>query len=94
MISKDEVKKLSTLSRIEVSEDELVSVAGEIDAILAYVGQIKSASSSLLDAKSNYPKINVLREDVVENETGKNTETLLASSPDREGDYIKVKKIL
>ncbi len=94
MISKDEVKKLANLARIEVSDKELESVAGEIDSILAYVGQIKSASSTLSNTKGNFLKINVLREDVVENETGSNTETLLQSSPESEGDYLKVKKIL
>ena len=94
MISKDDVKKLASLARIEVSEAELQSVAGEIDSILAYVGEIQNASSGLKDLETSYPKINVFREDVVQNKTGENTETLLKSAPGREGNYIKVKKIL
>jgi aspartyl-tRNA(Asn)/glutamyl-tRNA(Gln) amidotransferase subunit C len=93
MISKDDVKKLATLSRIAVSENELESVAKEIDAILAYVGQINTASASL-DGEVSYPLVNVLREDTEVNETGACTDDLLRSAPAREGDYVKVKKIL
>lgn len=93
MISKDDVKKLATLSRIGVSESELEGVAKEIDAILAYVGQINTASASL-DGEISYPLQNVFREDTEVNETGLYTECLLQSAPTREGNYVKVKKIL
>jgi aspartyl-tRNA(Asn)/glutamyl-tRNA(Gln) amidotransferase subunit C len=94
MISKDDVKKLASLSRIAVSEEELEQVSKEIDSILSYVGEIKNAVLSNKEVSPKYSLVNVFREDVVLNETSSNTETLLNSAPDREGDYVKVKKVL
>lgn len=92
MISKDDIKKLATLARIEVSEDELSSMAGDIDGILAYVGEIKNALSKE-DITAEYPTKNVLREDVLGAQKT-DPETLIKSAPESDGRYIKVKKIL
>lgn len=92
MISDKDVKKLSTLSRISVSEDELVSISKEISSILEYVGQIDKAVSNT--SSSNYTLINVLREDKNPHESGFHTEVILNEAPEREGNFLKVKKIL
>ena len=42
MISKDDIKKLADLARIEIEDSELEGLAKEVDSILGYVGQIKS----------------------------------------------------
>ena len=94
MISKNDVKKLAILSRVEVADNELEDVAAEIESILAYVGQINTASASLADSVEDYSLVNVMREDSNPHTTGENTEILLNSAPQREGQYVKVKKIL
>ncbi|MFA6463468.1 MAG: Asp-tRNA(Asn)/Glu-tRNA(Gln) amidotransferase subunit GatC [Candidatus Paceibacterota bacterium] len=93
MISKEDVKKLAILSRLEISDSELESVAKEIGSILEYVGTIDSAiaGEEKIDAPEFY---NNLREDDNSNETCLQTETLLASAPKREGDFVKVKKVM
>ncbi|MEI6478990.1 MAG: aspartyl/glutamyl-tRNA amidotransferase subunit C [bacterium] len=93
MISKDDIKKLAILSRLEISDGELESVSKEIGSILEYVGTIDSAiaGEENIDAPVIY---NNLREDEDPNETGKETETLLSSAPKRDGNFVKVKKVM
>lgn len=92
MISKDDIKKLASLARIEVEEEEMASMAGDIDGILAYVSEIKNALSKE-DVVPQYVTKNVLREDVLGAQKT-DSEILIKSAPESDGRYIKVKKIL
>jgi aspartyl-tRNA(Asn)/glutamyl-tRNA(Gln) amidotransferase subunit C len=92
MVNKDEVKNLANLARIEITEAEADSLTVELDSILGYVGQIKDASGG--EALNNPVLKNVLREDVPTNKDNEFTEDILNNAPGREGNYLKVKKIL
>ena len=46
MISKEEIKKLADLARIEIGEEEIENLRGEMDSILEYVGQVKSIAGT------------------------------------------------
>ena len=94
-ISLDEVKKLAELSRIALSEEEMEKMRGEIDSILEYVETIQKVP--LPEGVSPSPHLaleNVMREDGEPHEPGVYTEKLLSQALRREGDYLKVKKIL
>ena len=94
MISKDDIKKLANLSRIEVSDDEIQSLASDMDSILEYVSQVSEVS---LDYKGGVELghiINVLREDSEPNISGTQSEVLIAEFPESKDGYLKVKKIL
>ena len=92
MITKEDIKNLADLARIEISESEAEKMTSEMDSILAYVGQIKDSTG---DLERETPKLrNVMRDDVVTNKPGEYKEKLLNNAPSREGDYLKVKKIL
>jgi aspartyl-tRNA(Asn)/glutamyl-tRNA(Gln) amidotransferase subunit C len=88
-----DVKKLAELSRIHLSDSEAVELGNSLDSILHYVEQVKQMSSDTNVEATFYSK-NALREDINPNESGLSKEKLLASAPKREGDYVKVKKIL
>lgn len=93
MISKEEVKKLSDLSRIKISDSEAVKFGKEIEEILEYVGTIQKVVSSE-DVGIDFGYVhNVMREDEVKN-SGKYREEIIAEFPEKEGDFLKVKKIL
>ena len=90
--NEEDIKKLANLVRIEISDEEAEKLTPEIDSVLGYVGQIKNATG---DTEKTVHKLhNVLRDDVVVNKEGEYTESLLEAAPSREGDYVKVKKIL
>ncbi len=92
MITKDDIKHLADLSRLEVSDAEIVKLTGEIDSILGYVGQIMDTAG---DMKREVPVLhNVMRDDEPTNTPGQYTESILQNAPAREGNYLKVKKIL
>ncbi len=100
MITSADITHLASLSRIELLEEEAVDLAKEVDLILTYVGQIRQATEKIgddfpLNAMQDVSVLhNVMREDTVEYAPGKYTESILSNTPFREGNYLKVKKIL
>jgi len=95
-MEKEEVLKLASLARIEISEKEAEDLSGELDSILEYVGDIKSISEAhnLKLKTDNFSVRNVMREDENPHESSVYTKEILEQAPSSEGDYIKVKKIL
>lgn len=92
MITKEDIKNLADLARIEVGDAEMEKMAKEVDSILGYVGQIKDSTGN---TERDIPVLrNVMREDEVTVGEGEYTEKLLNNAPSREGQYLKVKKIL
>ena len=92
MIEIKDIEKLASLSRMKVSPEEAESLRGEIDAILGYVADINKLS--LVEVEAEAGRRNVFRDDHEANVSGEYTEKLLALSPKRDGNYVKVKKIL
>jgi len=92
MIEIKDIQKLASLSRMKVSPEEAESLRVEIDSILGYVADINKVA--LTDIPEEEIQQNVFRDDVESNISGESTEKLLTLSPDRDGNYIKVKKIL
>jgi aspartyl-tRNA(Asn)/glutamyl-tRNA(Gln) amidotransferase subunit C len=68
-ISRDEVARLAKLARLALTDSELMSFAGQIDAILGYVGQIQAVDVTGVAATENPVKgkadVNVTRLDEV-----------------------------
>ena len=94
MISTEEIEKLANLSRLALSEDEKAGLRKEFDSILGYVEQVQKISVATFSEKVTGTFRNVMREDVNPHESGIFTTELLNAAPQREGDYIKVKRIL
>ncbi len=92
MINKETIKNLADLARIEMSDVESEKMTTELDSILGYVGQIQSATEDLKPAVSKHR--NIMRDDMVTTESREYTEKILKNAPSRDGDYLKVKKIL
>lgn len=87
-----DVKKIAQLARISVPDEELESIAKDMDSILGYIKQIEEVSVDSPIGESAL--INCVREDIVSNETGLYTDSILALAPHRDGNFVKVKKIL
>lgn len=93
-MEKKEIEHLASLARIAITEDEVATLAKDMTSILNYVSEIEKIAGSREQEKEVGPLHNVLREDGDPHEGGKYSEELLRLAPIREGDYIKVKKIL
>jgi aspartyl-tRNA(Asn)/glutamyl-tRNA(Gln) amidotransferase subunit C len=93
MISREDIQKLATLSRIKLTSEEEQKFAKDLESILGYVTQIKNVTGSG-ESRGNEKHINALRDDEHPHESGIHTEAILAEAPKRKGDYVQVKKIL
>jgi aspartyl/glutamyl-tRNA(Asn/Gln) amidotransferase C subunit len=89
-----DIEKLAKLARIELDDTEKQAYLKDISAILAYVDQIKGAVAKTGEERKVGDLRNVMRVDEVKNESGINTATIVNEFPRKEGDYLKVKKIL
>ncbi|MFH0804422.1 MAG: Asp-tRNA(Asn)/Glu-tRNA(Gln) amidotransferase subunit GatC [Candidatus Zambryskibacteria bacterium] len=102
MISKEEIKKLADLARIDIEEKEMENLAGEMDAILDYVGQVSEvAEISRVSSPSKGEgdtivrgEVNVMREDENPTESETHSKELITEFPNSENNYLKVKKIM
>ncbi len=96
-MNKEKVLNLANLARIRIADDEAEKLSHDFEAILNYVGEVKNATKDTNNSQpttDSYALRNVMREDGEGHESGVYTERLLAEAPAREGDFIKVKKIL
>ncbi|HME47859.1 Asp-tRNA(Asn)/Glu-tRNA(Gln) amidotransferase subunit GatC [Mycobacterium sp.] len=92
-ISRDEVAHLARLARLALTDAELDSFAGQLDAILGYVSQIQSVDVSGVEPTDNPLKaVNVMRPDVVEPSLPR--EQVLADAPEAVDGRFAVPRIL
>lgn len=89
-----DIEKLAKLARIELTDNEKRSYLKEIGAILQYVDQIKTVVAGVGEERKVGDLRNVVRDDEVSKTTSSNTDTLVAEFPQKDGNYLKVKKIL
>lgn len=65
-ISRDEVARLAKLARLALTDHELDAFAGQLDSILAYVGQIQAVDvTGVKPTGSPLQEANVTRRDEV-----------------------------
>ena len=93
-MQKKDIEHLATLSRIELTEKEKERLAGDITHILEYVSAVDEIVAETGIEKRVGALSNVMREDTDPHEPGMYTEELLNAAPERDGRYVKVKKIL
>ena len=94
MITPAELEHLAKLARINLTEEDKKSLIKEFDSILGYVDQLKKAEVKV-DAEGRVGSVrNVTRPDVAVPVSAADRERLLDEAPDREGDFIAVKKII
>ena len=94
MITPQELDNLANLARIKLSAEDKASLIKEFDSILGYVDQLKKVDVSL-DAEGRVGAVrNVARPDEAVQTSLADLEGLLDEAPDREGDFIAVKKMI
>ena len=92
-ITKEEVKKVAHLARLELNENEINSHADQLEKILEYIKQLEKIDTNDVPCTTRAIEvINVFRNDEKKNSNCK--QELLELSPSREDDYFKVPKII
>jgi len=91
---RENVLHLANLSRLELTEEEIVRYQEEIPSILEYVGKLSEVDTTDVAPMTggvSYPT--VLREDVPTPSTEEQRRTLIDAFPEHVGDLLKVKAV-
>jgi|SRR3989344_2737897 len=94
MLSIEELRKLASLARIEMQDDELEELRSQLGEIIGFVGEVQKADTSSVGEVSMPIQRNVFREDGLPHEAGKFTHDIVVNFPDSNNGYLRVKKIL
>lgn len=95
MISREEVLHIAKLARLELTDSEIEKMQKDLSGILDYFNILKA-----IDVKDNkiinefLPIDKATRKDIAISQKREVVERLIAASPDKKDDYIKVKAIL
>lgn len=92
-LSKEDILKLAALCKLELTEEQIAKFQPELEAILGYVDQLQSVDVSGLEPTNQVTGLtNATRPDEVIEYAAK--DELLKNLPQREGDLIKVNRVL
>jgi len=92
-ITKEEVKKVAHLARLELNENEINNHAEQLEKILDYIKHLeKIDTDNVLSTTRAIEVVNVLRKD--EKKNSDCNEEILELGPSREDKYFKVPKII
>jgi aspartyl-tRNA(Asn)/glutamyl-tRNA(Gln) amidotransferase subunit C len=87
------VKRIARLARIAVTEDEVLHLQGELNAILGFVAQLGEVNVDGVEAMTSVmPMTMKKRQDVVTD--GNYAERVLKNAPVREDNYFVVPKVV
>ncbi|MGO1770069.1 MAG: Asp-tRNA(Asn)/Glu-tRNA(Gln) amidotransferase subunit GatC [Microbacterium sp.] len=92
-ITPDLVRHLGVLARIQLADEEVTRLTGELDAIVENIAKVSRVASDDVPATSHpIPMQNVFRSDEVG--TMLTTEQVLQNAPDTDGTRFRVTAIL
>ena len=92
-ITREEVKKVAHLARLELDDNAISNHAEQLEKILKYIKQLESIDTDDVPCTTRAIEVtNVFRKD--ENKNSDCIEELLELGPSREDKYFKVPKII
>ena len=92
-ITKEEVKKVAHLARLELNENEINNHAKQLEKILEYIRQLEKIDTDDVPCTTRAIEVvNVFRKD--ERRNSDSNEELLELGPSREDNFFKVPKII
>lgn len=93
-LSREDVLKLATLSKLKLSDEEIERLRGELSEILDYVNLLEKTDVSGLEPTYQVSGLkNVYRADETK-DYGYKTEELLKNAPAIQENQFKVKRVL
>jgi aspartyl-tRNA(Asn)/glutamyl-tRNA(Gln) amidotransferase subunit C len=93
MIDREQVHKVATLARLEMTAEEEEQMATQMSSILGYFEQLSELDTTDVPPTTRAIDIsNVTRADELQPYTER--EAILKEAPDQDGDFFKVPQIL
>ncbi len=92
-ITSDEVRHLSLLCRVAMTDDDVALMREQMSNILGNISILNQVDTEGVEPTGHsVDLVSVMRDDEVEPST--NIEDALANAPTREGDFIRVRAVL
>ncbi len=88
-ISREEVLHIASLSRIEISEDEIPGLIKNLEEVLTYAARVQEIASGTQESSAK--NVNVFRDDIA---IPTDPKPILANAPKREENYFVVPVVL
>lgn len=93
LLTTEQIKKISELCRIELTEDELVKFQKDLSLILEYVSELNKVDTEGVEEISQVTGLeNVFREDRAKESELR--EKIIANFPENTDGFLKIKSIL
>ena len=93
MIDREQVRKVAHLARLELTESEEEQFTRELGGILDYIEQLQELDTENVPPTTRAIDVsNITRADQLE--PYQDRDALLQNSPEQDGDYFRVPKIL
>ena len=91
-MTKEEVKKVAALARLELTDKEIKTYAEQLSAILGYVGELQAVDTENIKLTSQVTGLsNVMREDKVD--AYDRSEELVNMAPASKDNLVKVRAV-
>ena len=92
-VTKDDVKKIAELARLEFSDSEIVNYTSEMNKILGYIEKLNELDTKDVEPLSHpIENKNIFREDITKKSTDR--EKALSNAPDKTSEHFKVPKVI
>ena len=94
-LTKQQIKHIANLARLELTESELEQYGSQLSAVLNYIDQLKEIDVIGIEPTAQVMGLeNVFREDEVEAWNENEREIALKQASGLEGRQVKVKRVL
>lgn len=93
MISKEEIKKIAKLARLELTDKEIIKMQKDLSEILNYFDLLKKVTGKSKGVSSAREQ-GFLRKDKFLSQPEKVLQELIKAAPNKKENYVKVKAIL
>tara|TARA_Y100001935_G_C17255808_1_gene483541 strand:+ start:54 stop:347 length:294 start_codon:yes stop_codon:yes gene_type:complete len=92
-ISKEQVKKVAKLARLQLNDEQIGHHSEQLEKILKYIDQLEKINTDNVPCTTRAIEVvNVLRNDI--NHKFEENESILDLAPSREENFFKVPKII
>ena len=93
-ITTDDVRHLAQLSNLQLADDEVENLRGDLENILGYIEQLSELDTTGVEPTDQVTGLeNVWRDDEVQ-DAGVSREQLLELAPEQTDNSVKVPKVL
>jgi len=94
MLSKDEVKKIANLARVEITDDEAAKYSTELSDILGFVEKLNEADTEDIEPIAHITGAkNVTRGDKVVEYSDETKDNIIKNFPEKKDQFDKVKAV-